>query len=171
VSHRDRTLAVFPLDDPFDARTRLEQPLFGVHDAKHCCTCKQLKPLSEFNKLAKAKDGRQYSCRDCNKAYHYAHWDRHMAQIRARKQRRISDNRVNVVAFLRAHPCVDCGEGDIVVLEFDHLRDKKATISFLVAQGHEWATILDEISKCEVVCANCHRRRTAMRGNWYRTRS
>ena len=60
------------------------------------------------------------------------------------------------------HPCVDCGETDPVVLEFDHLRDKRFAIR-LSAHGRNWQTILDEIEKCEVVCANCHRRRTARR--------
>ena len=136
---------------------------------KVCSTCCVRKPLTEFNRLRKAKDGRQWSCRDCNKAYHYANWDRHVERIRARKKIRLADNRERVMAFLREHPCVDCGETDIVVLEFDHLRDKRAGISVLIAQGQEWAFVLAEIAKCEVVCCNCHRRRTAHRGGWYRT--
>jgi hypothetical protein len=47
-------------------------------------------------------------------------------------------------------------------LEFDHLRDK----CFDIGQSlpyRSWQSILDEIEKCEVVCANCHRRRTARR--------
>ena len=65
------------------------------------------------------------------------------------------------------HPCVDCGETDPIVLEFDHLRDKKFSIA-KGWRGHEWQKVLDEIAKCEVVCANCHRRRTARRGGFSR---
>ncbi len=49
-----------------------------------------------------------------------------------------------------------------LVLEFDHLRNK----AFNIGEGFAervWKTILEEIEKCEVVCANCHRRRTALR--------
>jgi hypothetical protein len=54
------------------------------------------------------------------------------------------------------------------VLEFDHLRDKEFGIGAgLVQKG--WETILAEIEKCEVVCANCHRRRTAQRQGTLRT--
>ncbi len=67
-----------------------------------------------------------------------------------------------LLEFFESHPCVDCGEADPVVLEFDHLRDKAFNIgpafSYL-----RWQTIVDEMEKCEVVCANCHRRRTARR--------
>lgn len=62
--------------------------------------------------------------------------------------------------FFADHPCVDCGETDPLVLEFDHLRDK----CFNIGTGlrtYTWHAIVDEIAKCEVVCANCHRRRTA----------
>ena len=48
------------------------------------------------------------------------------------------------------------------MLEFDHLRDKRFEISAAL-HGRNWQAILDEIEKCEVVCANCHRRRTARR--------
>ena len=67
-----------------------------------------------------------------------------------------------LVEYFATHVCVDCGEPDPVILEFDHLRDK----SFDVAQAlpyRSWKSILAEIAKCEVVCANCHRRRTGRR--------
>jgi hypothetical protein len=74
-----------------------------------------------------------------------------------------------MVAYLLEHPCVDCGEADPVVLEFDHMRDKVKAVSVLLSNGHEWKQILAEIEKCEVRCANCHRRRTATAGKFYRT--
>lgn len=148
----------------------MDDPLFEVAE-KRCCTCKQVKPLTEFNKLKKAKDGRQYSCRECNKAYHYANWDRHMIQIRERKRERVGDNQKRMIEYLLSHPCVDCGETDILVLEFDHLRDKRFSLSRLVAGGFEWDYILEEIARCEVVCANCHRRRTARRARNYKVRA
>jgi hypothetical protein len=33
---------------------------------------------------------------------------------------------------------------------------------------HSWPTILKELSKCDVRCANCHRRRTARDFKWFR---
>src|SRR5206468_1660930 len=72
-----------------------------------------------------------------------------------------------IVGYLRQHPCVDCGEEDVEVLEFDHLADKE----FSIARGFRdrtWEAVLREIAKCQVVCANCHRRRTARRGGFAR---
>ncbi len=73
--------------------------------------------------------------------------------------------------YLSNHPCVDCGETDIRLLEFDHVRShKRANISRLLTQGRNWPIIEAEITKCEICCANCHRKRTAERdGNWWRT--
>lgn len=76
-----------------------------------------------------------------------------------------------MVEYLQQRCCVDCGETDIIVLEFDHLRDKKANVATLMLRSVEWALIIEEIEKCEVVCANCHRRRTAQRANNYRHRA
>ena len=68
-----------------------------------------------------------------------------------------------LIEFFRTHPCLDCGELDPVVLEFDHVRgEKKFDVGQCLARN-TWQTVLDEIAKCEVVCANCHRRRTARR--------
>lgn len=74
-------------------------------------------------------------------------------------------------AYLMRHPCVDCGERDSVVLEFDHVPDrasKSAGVGELVRRRARWAELRDEIRKCDVVCANCHRRRTAKRSGWRR---
>jgi hypothetical protein len=62
----------------------------------------------------------------------------------------------------------DCGEGDPVVLDFDHVRGEKL---FSVSKGltdRSFDTLVAEMAKCEVVCANCHRRRTARRAGFAR---
>ena len=70
--------------------------------------------------------------------------------------------------YLSTHPCMDCGECDPVVLEFDHVKGiKVASISSLVAMGYSIPTIQKEIEKCEVRCANCHRKKTAEQQRWY----
>ena len=64
--------------------------------------------------------------------------------------------------YLLAHPCVDCGESNPVVLDFDH-RDR-ATKSRDVAwfiRRRDLVRLAAEIAKCEVRCANDHRRKTA----------
>lgn len=70
---------------------------------------------------------------------------------------------------LLAHPCVDCGEADLRVLDFDHedRSGKIADVGRLASMNIAWSRIEAEIAKCSVRCANCHRRRTAeMFGYW-----
>lgn len=74
--------------------------------------------------------------------------------------------RVRNAKFLKeykeVHPCVDCGEKDWFILEFDHPNDnKRANVSDM--RGLSITTIKDEIAKCDVVCPNCHKRRTYSR--------
>lgn len=78
---------------------------------------------------------------------------------RARSHR----NREFVWTYLDTHPCIDCGEDDPIVLEFDHLDPelKIRTISEQIAGCSSIKAIKTEIAKCEVVCANCHKKRTA----------
>lgn len=68
-----------------------------------------------------------------------------------------------VYDYLLAHPCVDCGQTNILALQFDHVRGKKlGNISYLVLK-HSIRIIKDEIAKCDVVCASCHQIRTHTR--------
>jgi hypothetical protein len=69
--------------------------------------------------------------------------------------------------YLLSHPCVDCGESDPIVLDFDHVfGEKKLEVSLLAWTRHSFKTIENEIRKCEVRCANCHRRRTSKEQRW-----
>ncbi len=82
---------------------------------------------------------------------------------RARRLLR-SQNYVHLIGYLCAHPCVDCGENDVRVLQFDHTdpTTKEDNVSRLVKTS-AWVRVLDEIRKCAVRCANCHRIKTAER--------
>jgi hypothetical protein len=65
-----------------------------------------------------------------------------------------------LVEIKEASGCTDCGENNPIVLDFDHLKDKKYNVSRMIHDGFSWRAIKKEIDKCEVVCANCHRIRT-----------
>jgi hypothetical protein len=78
------------------------------------------------------------------------------------------NNFVNIMNYLKQHNCVDCGESNPVVLEFDHLPEfnKSFDIGRAVgSSGRSWESIQKEILKCDVVCSNCHKIRTAIRKN------
>jgi len=65
--------------------------------------------------------------------------------------------------YLKSHPCVDCGKSDPVVLEFDHRdrKDKIADVSVMILQSYSLETLQKEVQKCDVRCANDHRRKHA----------
>ena len=88
-----------------------------------------------------------------------------MANTKRYRQR----NRELMIWYLNHHPCVDCGNDDILVLDFDHmLGTKTADVSILVSRGASWERIEREMAKCVVRCANCHRRKTAIDFGWYK---
>lgn len=78
-------------------------------------------------------------------------------------------NKRSLRAYLLKNPCVDCGQTDIRVLEFDHVHgNKSASITNLLKNAAPWSSIEAEIAKCEVRCVNCHRIKTGERGGWWR---
>ena len=113
-------------------------------------------------------------CKRCQNEYVRAHYQTHRSKyINKARARNAEQNRVNaeyLIEYLSGHPCVDCGESDIVVLEFDHQRDKVLNVSVLSREGYSLERLKQEIAKCEVVCANCHRRRTAKQFGWYKAK-
>ena len=64
--------------------------------------------------------------------------------------------------YLSTKKCADCGEKDPIVLDFDHKNpnNKFKPISIMLSGHYSWESVLKEIQKCEIRCANCHRRKT-----------
>jgi hypothetical protein len=141
---------------------------------KLCTICKKEKLLNEFNKKGTSKDGLQPACKTCNaersRAYYQRNLIEHRKVVTIRKKKNLAANKKRLVEFLSKHPCVDCGETDVRVLEFDHMvqADKKSNVSDMLRAGCSWKSILKEIEKCEVVCANHHRIRTYTKLGSYR---
>jgi hypothetical protein len=138
---------------------------------RRCSMCHQEKPESEFAFRSIKTGVRQDHCRACHAAYRRQHYlnnrDGYIAREVARMDGYRIENRLRVFEYLSSHACVDCGETDTLVLEFDH-RDRatKRTEVARLATSKPWRVVFEEILKCDVRCGNCHRRRTALQLRW-----
>ncbi|HUQ41396.1 MAG TPA: hypothetical protein VM052_02730 [Candidatus Limnocylindrales bacterium] len=72
---------------------------------------------------------------------------------------------------MRTHPCIDCGETDSLLLDFDHRagEEKLDDVSRLIGRRAS-SIVKTEIDKCDVRCVSCHRRKTAQQFGWSRLR-
>ena len=131
-------------------------------DGKRCSTCRRTLPRAAFSSRAASRDGLQPRCKECWRGWYEANKAGHIAAVQVRAARRVAENRRRLADHLRAHPCVDCGETDLRVLDFDHREraEKRGEVSRLVFRV-SWARLEREIALCDVRCSNCHRRRTA----------
>lgn len=93
---------------------------------------------------------------------------KHRAMIH--KKRAIQRNRIYILDYLKHHHCAVCGESDPLVLQFDHIENYKKTMDISNAIQNAWglAKLRNEIDKCQVLCANCHARKSAMQLGWYK---
>jgi len=135
-------------------------------ELRRCGRCGSSKPVDDFAWRRITRGQRDNLCRICRSAYKKEHYaanrQRYVDQARVRKRALARERTALLIEYFKSHVCVDCGESDPVVLEFDHLRDKSLDVGQALPY-RSWESILAEIAKCEVVCANCHRRRTGRR--------
>jgi transcription elongation factor Elf1 len=136
-----------------------------------CSACGAEKAATDFSFADQERRILNAYCRVCHAAYRHAHYvanksdyvRRAIAQTRARRD----ENRRQVLLYLAAHPCVDCGNENAVTLEFDHRdpAEKLTEVSRLIV-NRRWPRVLAEIEKCDVRCINCHRRKTGREFGW-----
>jgi len=131
---------------------------------KNCVTCGLPKEDEEFNWRWKALGIRQKSCRDCQHGHQRNFYVNHQEEEKERTRRRRVNAREEARGFIYqyklTHPCVSCGETDPRVLDFDHIHGKGATINQLVRDGASIERIKVEIALTQVLCSNCHRKKT-----------
>lgn len=138
---------------------------------KFCPKCNEDKLFTEFHKKSKSRDGLQYICISCRKEmnadYYKATPEKDEARHNSRQIRKqLVASRIEPLLSAGCTDCHECFPPES--MDFDHVRGEKITdISSLGSSSypvHEMLNLLEEeLSKCEAVCANCHRIRTINR--------
>ena len=135
---------------------------------KRCSACKRRKSVLSFGVRKSSADGRQGRCLVCARKYARGYYDKTASKHRVVGDRPAYMRRLHVrhkewLVEAKARPCADCGGSFAACcMEFDHVRGSKR---HNLAEMSSWsrAAVLEEMLKCEVVCANCHRIRTERR--------
>ena len=139
-------------------------------NTKLCTSCHKDLLFDMFHKNKTTKDGLSFLCKNCANAAKRRSYRKHGRSKDAETQLRNRKLRQDyVLDYLEQHPCVKCGETDIRVLEFNHIdpSQKYFEVSRLL-QNYGMQKLIDEIDKCEVLCANCHAKHTSEQNNSYR---
>jgi hypothetical protein len=140
---------------------------------RYCYSCHQNLPPSNFTKLKSSQDGLDYYCRTCkknknSKYYKEKYKAKKLQQDRERKQELLCIQQLNrdkiqhLTDNLQSNGCCICGEKELCCLDFHHIDPKQK--QFLISQvtnrtsKYSYEDIVKEISKCVVVCSNCHRK-------------
>ena len=139
---------------------------------KICAKCKEPKPITDFALRDKTKPkGRRGSyCSECMKPYRKEHYHSNPQPYKSRSVAKKKSDQKWFLQWLSTRSCVDCGETDPVVLECDHVRGTKFRSIGVMLRSNSRESLLEELDKCEVRCANCHKRKTARERGSYRLR-
>jgi len=140
---------------------------------KICPRCKKSKEISFFGIDKKSLDGKQSYCYSCAREYAQKDYQKkrqyYFDKEKRNKEHYLRWGRTYIWEYLLLHPCIDCGESDPLILEFDHVRGiKDKAVLDMMASHVSKKRLLEEIDKCEIRCANCHRRKSAFQLGWWR---
>lgn len=132
---------------------------------KFCGRCQTEKPLAQFRK--RGLSGHQAWCTPCYADYdrlRYQNIDNAEKIRKAVNKKARYDRQQCLVREIKEHAgCIDCGNTDHRVLDFDHVQGNKSHNVSEMIGVRAWSKILAEIDKCEIRCANCHRIKTQER--------
>jgi DNA-directed RNA polymerase subunit M/transcription elongation factor TFIIS len=131
-------------------------PMISWEPPQLCNGCGRILLVSDFH-IGQSR------CKDCRREYMRQRGDLHRQQTRRARDKRRAVAREYVIQLLLSGSCADCGLADPAVLEFDHVGPKLMEVGEMVREAYRLERIKREIANCELVCANCHRRRTSQR--------
>lgn len=109
---------------------------------KRCKNCGRVLPENDFNYWNKEKGTRMIICKECEKEKN---------TIKREKKREILN-------ALKQVGCAVCGETDYSCLDFHHMDPEEKDFNLSSGVNHTTLDLLNELSKCHVVCSNCHRK-------------
>ena len=127
-----------------------------------CTRCGEIKDISEFSWSIRGVK-RHSRCKSCHNKEHSEYYERNKDKVLEykfeRQVRKRDEAKAFLLEYLKDHPCEHYGETDPIVLTFHHVRgQKRMNVAELVNRGYLLEAIQEEISKCIVLCANCHLR-------------
>ena len=132
---------------------------------KTCPRCNTSKDRGEFG--TRPNGYAQSYCLKCHSEYGKNYYKANVAAHNKRRHKNNTRKRKELKAWLdtlKALPCTDCKvRYPPYVMQFDHLKDKFLEISAMATGAYSQNRILEELQKCELVCANCHAERTHQR--------
>lgn len=122
---------------------------------KVCTDCKQAKSLDEFARHPRA--GHQCRCKPCQRIKSKDWYSNNKERQKANAMRNARITRKAFSEWKRSLSCSVCSESFHACLDFHHLGDKDSEISKLICNvGID--RVVEELNKCVVLCANCHRK-------------
>lgn len=151
---------------------------YTIHmNTKTCTSCAETKDISEFNKRARSKDGYNEQCRSCisewrknrrlelkaqgitprNDIYN----KEHKAEKNAWRSAKRKETRDFIRSLKIGKPCDMCGGFfPPVALDWDHIDPEQKSFEICqegIREMYSEEKLLEEIAKCRILCANCHR--------------
>lgn len=130
---------------------------------KTCTDCKKSKDESEFSINRQKKDGLNYRCKACQRAYFKTYYKKNKKEQIQRVQQRKDNNQALLQKFVDdiklSNGCAYCGYKDHqAALQFHHIDSKTKDDTIANAINRNWGLdrLKQEIKKCIVLCANCH---------------
>lgn len=131
---------------------------------KQCRRCEKTRLTKFFNAYPRNRDGLQSYCKDCQREMVRESYARNPERYRHRAKETREKNR-RLMQERKQQPCADCERAlPYWVMQFDHkpgTTKRKTFMAQVAAIGKK--PLLEEIDKCEVVCATCHANRTYWR--------
>lgn len=122
-----------------------------------CSKCGIDKPEESFAFKNKAKLKRHTICKECQRAYKLKHYYSNKEAHYERNKKTLNKISDFILEYKKNHPCCICGESTPECLDFHHLHGKTGEIARL-RRGGSLDKVRNEIKKCIVLCANCHRK-------------
>jgi hypothetical protein len=125
---------------------------------KTCHKCRLPKDLEDFPINNTRKDGRSETCLECKREYNRLHYQKNRVYYMEKAQAARDRTRAIFRELKSKLKCNRCPQNHIAALQFHHTdpATKEFDIGYAASKNWSMTRIMEEIAKCEVLCASCH---------------
>jgi hypothetical protein len=124
---------------------------------KVCTTCRKEKALTDFRKDSRRLDGLQSWCKQCAREHHKsAYTSKYGDSAKVATNVRMNKAKEWLLEYKRSRGCCSCPEQSVHCLTFHHIDPREKDFTLGASLSRSLSKIQQEVSKCVVVCRNCH---------------